>query len=130
MANPAPESIVEAVGISVANKGLIAGGATGLFGWLSQVNWITKLELAFVLAGGVGAVDPVVNHAGAGVVGCDSKRWRLEIVGQLLEVGLAELAVVVRVIAKAGFVPLNACKFRRFRPCAGHDLRGADGAAT
>lgn len=40
MANPAPESIVEAVGISVANKGLIAGGATGLFGWLSQVNWI------------------------------------------------------------------------------------------
>lgn len=40
MANPTPENIVEAVGISVANKGLIAGGATGLFGWLSQVNWI------------------------------------------------------------------------------------------
>ncbi|MDU9039974.1 holin [Pseudomonas corrugata] len=40
MANPAPESIVEAVGISVANKGLIAGGATGLLGWLSQVNWV------------------------------------------------------------------------------------------
>ena len=40
MANPAPESIVEAVGISVANKGLIAGGATGLFGWLAQVNWV------------------------------------------------------------------------------------------
>lgn len=40
MANPTPENIVEAVGISVANKGLIAGGATGLFGWLSQANWI------------------------------------------------------------------------------------------
>ena len=40
MANQAHENIVEAVGISVANKGLIAGGATGLFGWLSQVNWI------------------------------------------------------------------------------------------
>lgn len=40
MASPAPESIVEVVGASVASKGMMVGGATGLVGWLSQVNWI------------------------------------------------------------------------------------------
>jgi Trk-type K+ transport system membrane component len=40
MSNPAPEGIVEAVGVSIANKGLVLGGATGFIGWLSQVNWI------------------------------------------------------------------------------------------
>ncbi|MCP1464392.1 holin [Pseudomonas sp. S3E17] len=40
MANPTPESIVEVVGASVANKGMIVGGAAGMVGWLSQMNWI------------------------------------------------------------------------------------------
>ncbi|WP_058545803.1 holin [Pseudomonas fluorescens] len=40
MANPTPESIVEVVGASVANKGMMVGAATGVAGWLSQVNWI------------------------------------------------------------------------------------------
>ncbi|AVJ20992.1 MULTISPECIES: holin [Pseudomonas] len=40
MANPSPESIVEAVIIPVANKGLVVGTVTGVAGWLSQVNWI------------------------------------------------------------------------------------------
>lgn len=40
MANPTPESIVEVVGASVANKGMMVGAATGFAGWLSQVNWI------------------------------------------------------------------------------------------
>lgn len=40
MANPAPEGIVEAVGASIANKGMIAGASAGFIGWLSQVNWI------------------------------------------------------------------------------------------
>lgn len=40
MANPAPEGIVEAVGASVASKGMMVGAATGVAGWLSQVNWI------------------------------------------------------------------------------------------
>lgn len=40
MANPAPEGIVEAVGASVASKGMVVGAATGVAGWLSQVNWI------------------------------------------------------------------------------------------
>jgi protein-S-isoprenylcysteine O-methyltransferase Ste14 len=51
MANPAPESIVEAVGISVANKGLIAGGATGLFGWFAQVNWIGMAGVVVAVLG-------------------------------------------------------------------------------
>lgn len=40
MANQAPEGIVEVVGASVANKGMMVGAATGFVGWLSQVNWI------------------------------------------------------------------------------------------
>jgi len=35
LANPTPESIVEVVGASVANKGMIVGGAAGMVGWLS-----------------------------------------------------------------------------------------------
>ncbi|QXH68597.1 holin [Pseudomonas asgharzadehiana] len=40
MANPTPESIVEVVGASVANKGMLVGGAAGMVGFFSQVNWI------------------------------------------------------------------------------------------
>ncbi|GGL61552.1 hypothetical protein GCM10009091_49080 [Pseudomonas brenneri] len=40
MANPTPEGIVEAVIVPAANKGLLVGAATGVVGWLSQVNWI------------------------------------------------------------------------------------------
>lgn len=40
MANPTPESIVEVVGASVANKGMAVGAVVGTAGWLSQVNWI------------------------------------------------------------------------------------------
>lgn len=35
-----PEGIVEAVGVSVATKGMWAGAGTGLAGFLSQANWI------------------------------------------------------------------------------------------
>ncbi|MNJ22233.1 hypothetical protein D3C77_166010 [compost metagenome] len=35
-----PEGIVEAVGVSVASKGMLAGAGTGLVGFLSQANWI------------------------------------------------------------------------------------------
>jgi hypothetical protein len=51
MANPTPESIVEVVGVSVANKGMLAGGAAGLVGWLSQVNWIGIAGVAVAVLG-------------------------------------------------------------------------------
>lgn len=34
------EVAVEAAGISVANKTMAGGAATGLVGWVSQVNWL------------------------------------------------------------------------------------------
>lgn len=40
MPTNAPEGIVEAVGASVANKGMLVGATTGVAGWLTQVNWI------------------------------------------------------------------------------------------
>lgn len=46
-----PEGIVEAVGASVATKGLWAGGAAGLVGWLSQVNWIGITGVVLALLG-------------------------------------------------------------------------------
>ena len=51
MANPTPESIVEMVGASVANKGMIVGGAAGMVGWLSQVNWIGIAGVAVAVVG-------------------------------------------------------------------------------
>lgn len=51
MANPAPESIVEAVGVSVASKGMLAGGAAGFVGWLSQVNWIGMAGVVVAVLG-------------------------------------------------------------------------------
>ncbi|MBA6090044.1 holin [Pseudomonas monteilii] len=46
-----PEGIVEAVGASVASKGLWAGGAAGFLGWLSQVNWIGFIGVALAALG-------------------------------------------------------------------------------
>ncbi|MGH8381759.1 holin [Pseudomonas sp.] len=46
-----PEGIVEAVGASVANKGMLVGAATGFFGWLSQVNWIGIAGVAVAVLG-------------------------------------------------------------------------------
>lgn len=46
-----PEGIVEAVGASVASKGMFAGGAAGLVGWLSQVNWIGITGVALAALG-------------------------------------------------------------------------------
>lgn len=51
MANPTPESIVEVVGASVASKGMLTGGAVGLVGWLSQVNWIGITGVAVAVLG-------------------------------------------------------------------------------
>ena len=51
MANPTPDSIVEVVGASVANKGMLVGGAAGMVGWLSQVNWIGIAGVAVAVVG-------------------------------------------------------------------------------
>lgn len=51
MANPSPEGIIEVVGASVANKGMIVGGTAGLVGWLSQVNWIGMSGVAVAVLG-------------------------------------------------------------------------------
>ncbi|WP_282361424.1 holin [Pseudomonas sp. PS01300] len=46
-----PEGIVEAVGASVANKGMLVGASAGLAGWLSQVNWIGIIGVALAALG-------------------------------------------------------------------------------
>jgi len=51
MAGPAPEGIVEVVGASVASKGMMVGAATGVVGWLSQVNWIGISGVAVAVLG-------------------------------------------------------------------------------
>lgn len=51
MANHAPEGIVEVVGASVANKGMLVGAATGFVGWLSQINWIGISGVIVAVAG-------------------------------------------------------------------------------
>ncbi len=51
MANPTPESIVEVVGASVANKGMMAGAGAGIVGFFSQVNWIGAAGVAVAALG-------------------------------------------------------------------------------
>ncbi|TWC18132.1 holin family protein (superfamily II) [Pseudomonas sp. SJZ085] len=51
MANPAPEGIVEAVGASVASKGMLAGAGTGLVGFLSQANWLGIVGVVVAVLG-------------------------------------------------------------------------------
>ncbi|MCO7513730.1 holin [Pseudomonas guariconensis] len=46
-----PEGIVEVVGASVANKGMLVGATTGVAGWLTQVNWIGVAGVAIALLG-------------------------------------------------------------------------------
>lgn len=46
-----PEGIIEAVGASVANKGMLVGASTGFVGWLSQVNWVGFAGVAIALIG-------------------------------------------------------------------------------
>ncbi|MBF8733088.1 holin [Pseudomonas guariconensis] len=46
-----PEGIVEAVGASVANKGMLVGATTGVAGWLTQVNWIGFIGVALAALG-------------------------------------------------------------------------------
>lgn len=46
-----PEGIVEAVGASVASKGMLAGAGAGLFGFLSQANWIGIIGVVLAALG-------------------------------------------------------------------------------
>lgn len=45
------EIAVEAAGISIANKTMAGGAATGLIGWLSQVNWIGVIGAGVAVVG-------------------------------------------------------------------------------
>ena len=51
MANHAPEGLIEVVGASVANKGMVVGAAAGFIGWLSQVNWIGLSGVLIAMSG-------------------------------------------------------------------------------
>lgn len=46
-----PEGIVEAVGASVATKGMLAGAGTGIVGFLSQANWIGIIGVVLAALG-------------------------------------------------------------------------------
>lgn len=45
------ESVVEAIGMSVANKTTWGGAVAGFFGYLSQVNWIGLAGVVIALCG-------------------------------------------------------------------------------
>jgi len=41
----------EAAGISVSNKVVAGGATTGLFGWLTQINWIGAIGALVAIVG-------------------------------------------------------------------------------
>ncbi|WP_060538583.1 holin [Pseudomonas sp. NBRC 111125] len=46
-----PEGIVEAVGVSVATKGMWTGAGAGFLGFLAQANWIGIMGVVLALLG-------------------------------------------------------------------------------
>ncbi|WP_110995398.1 holin [Pseudomonas sichuanensis] len=46
-----PEGIVEAVGVSVATKGMWTGAGAGFLGFLAQANWIGIIGVVLALLG-------------------------------------------------------------------------------
>ena len=51
MAQQVNESVVDAVAVSITNKGMLGGAIAGLYGWLAQVNWIGLGGVLIALAG-------------------------------------------------------------------------------
>lgn len=51
MAQQVNESVVDAVAVSVTNKGMLGGAIAGFFGWLASVNWIGLSGVLIALAG-------------------------------------------------------------------------------
>lgn len=45
------DPVVEILGSSVANKTTFAGGLTGLFGWLAQINWVGLIGVGVAILG-------------------------------------------------------------------------------
>lgn len=51
MSDSLRDAAVEAVGISVGNKTMVAGAGTGLAGWLASLNWVGICGVLIALAG-------------------------------------------------------------------------------
>lgn len=45
------EFLSDAAGISIANKTMLGGAATGLVGWFSQINWVGVIGAAVAVVG-------------------------------------------------------------------------------
>jgi membrane associated rhomboid family serine protease len=51
MAQQVNESVVDAVAVSITNKGMLGGAIAGLYGWAAQVNWIGLSGVIIALLG-------------------------------------------------------------------------------
>lgn len=45
------EGVVEVIGVSLSNKGMVGGGLAGLVGWAAQINWLGLAGVLIALAG-------------------------------------------------------------------------------
>lgn len=51
MAQQVNEGVVDAVVVSVTNKGMVGGAIAGLYGWLVQINWLGLSGVLIALIG-------------------------------------------------------------------------------
>ena len=51
MAQQVNEGVVDAVVVSVTNKGMVGGAIAGLYGWAAQINWLGLSGVFIALVG-------------------------------------------------------------------------------
>ena len=51
MAQQVNEGVVDAVVVSVTNKGMVGGAIAGLYGWAAQINWLGLSGVLIALVG-------------------------------------------------------------------------------
>lgn len=51
MAQQVNEGVVDAVVVSVTNKGMVGGAIAGLYGWAAQINWLSLSGVLIALVG-------------------------------------------------------------------------------
>ena len=78
MAQQVNDGMVDAVAVSIANKGMATGAVAGFFGWAAQVNWIGLCGVIIALAGLLGNLYFQHRRDKREQAEREERRWREE----------------------------------------------------
>lgn len=78
MAQQVNEGVVDAIAVSISNKGMVGGALAGVFGWAAQVNWIGLCGVLIALAGLLGNLYFQHRRDKREQAEREERRWREE----------------------------------------------------